>query len=104
MREEMDALENNKTQEIVDKPKGKNLVGCKWVFTLKCMVNGSLEIYKARFVAKRYTQTYGVNYQETFAHLEKMSTMRILLFLVAHFNWQLQQYDVKNAFLHDNLE
>ena len=57
MREEMDALEKNKTWEIVDKLKGNNLVGCKWVFTLKYKVDGSLERYKARLVAKGYTQT-----------------------------------------------
>lgn len=62
MREEMDALEKNRTWEIVDKPKEKNLVGCKWVFTLKIKVDGSLERYKARLAAKGYTQTYGVDY------------------------------------------
>ena len=90
MREEMDALEKNKTWKIVDKPKGKNLVGCKWVFILKYKADGSLENYKARLIAKWYTQTYEVDYQETFAHMGKMNTMRILLSLAAHFNWQLQ--------------
>lgn len=104
MREEMDALEKNKTWEIVEKPKEKNLVGCKWVFTLKYKADGSLERYKARLVAKGYTQTYGVDYQETFAPVAKMNTVRILLSLAAHFDWQLQQYDVKNAFLHGDLE
>lgn len=51
MREEMNALEKNKTREIVDQPKGKNLVGFKWVFTLKYKADGSLERYKARLVA-----------------------------------------------------
>ena len=55
MREEMDALEKNKTWEIVDKPKGKNFVGYKWVVTLKYKDDGSLERYKARLVAKGST-------------------------------------------------
>ena len=51
-----------------------------------------------------YTQTYGVDYQETFAPVAKMNTVRILLSLTAHYNWQLLQYDVKNAFLHGDLD
>lgn len=89
MREEMDALKKNKTWEIVDKPKGKNLVGCKWVFTLKYKADGSLERYKVRLVAKGYTQTYGADYQETFALVAEMNAVKILLLLAAHFTWQL---------------
>ena len=104
MREEMSALEKNKTWEIVKRLKGKNIVDCKWIFTSKYKVDGSLERHKARLVAKGYTQTYGVDYQETFAPVTKMNTVRILLSLAAHYNWQLLQYDVKNAFLHGDLD
>ena len=104
MREKMSALEKNKTWEIVERPKRKNIVDCKWIFTLKYKADGSLERYKARLVAKRYTQTYEVDYQENFALIAKMNTVRILLSLVAHYNWKLLQYDVKNAFLHGDLD
>ncbi|KAJ9700985.1 hypothetical protein PVL29_006355 [Vitis rotundifolia] len=104
MRKEMSALEKNKTWEIVERLKGKNIVDCKWIFTLKYKVDGSLERHKARLVAKEYTQTYEVDYQETFALIAKMNTVRILLSLAAHYNWQLLQYDVKNAFLHGDLD
>ena len=104
MREEMSALEKNKTWEIVERPKGKNIVDCKWIFTLKYKADGSLKRHKARLVAKGYTQTYGVDYQETFALLAKMNTIRILLSLATHYNWKLLQYDVKNAFLHGDLD
>ncbi|RVW89838.1 Retrovirus-related Pol polyprotein from transposon RE1 [Vitis vinifera] len=104
MREEMSALEKNKTWEIVERPKGKNIVDCKWIFTLKCKADGSLKRHKARLVAKGYTQTYGVDYQETFAPVAKMNTVIILLSLAVHYNWQLLQYDVKNAFLHGDLD
>ena len=104
MREEMSALQKNKTWEIVERPKGKNIIDCKWIFTLKYKASGSLERHKARLVAKGYTQTYGVDYQETFAPIAKMNTVRILLSLAAHYNWQLLQYDVKNVFLHGDLD
>lgn len=63
-----------------------------------------LERYKARLVAKGYKQTYGEDYQEIFALLAKMNTMKVLLSLAANFNWDLQHFDEKNAFLHGNLE
>ena len=56
MSVEMQALEKNNTWEIVDLPKGKKSVGCKWVFTFKYEADGSLERYKTRLIAKRYTQ------------------------------------------------
>lgn len=79
-------------------------MGCQWVYTLKDNSDGSLERYKARFVAKGYAQTYGADYQEIFAPVVKMNTVQILLSLAANFSWNLDQFDVKNAFLHGTLE
>ena len=104
MEVEMDALQKNETWELVDLSSGKKPVSCKWVFVVKFKGDGSLERYKARLVAKGYTQTYGVDYQETFAHVTKMNTVRILLLLAINFDWELQRYDVKNVFLHGELE
>jgi hypothetical protein len=59
----MNALERNQTWEIVELPKEKKIVGCKWVYTLKYKVDGSLKRYKVRLVAKGYTQTFGIDYQ-----------------------------------------
>ena len=102
--EEMRALQKNKTYEIVYLPEEKKTVGCKWVFTIKCKSNGSIERYKPRLVAKGFTQIYGIDYQETFATAAKINSIRVLLSLAIHFNWPLQQLDVKNAFLNGDLE
>lgn len=102
--EEMKALEKNQTWEMVELPKGKKTVGCKWVFTIKYNSDGTLERYKARLVAKGYTQTHGIDYSETFAPVAKLNTIRVLLSLAANLDWPLQQLDVKNAFLNGNLE
>ena len=67
-------------------------------------VDGSLERYKARLVARGYTQTYGVDYQETFVSVTKMNVVKNLLSLVAHFDWNLQQFYLTNTFLHDEID
>ena len=75
MNEEMMALLQNDTWEIIDLPKRKILVSCRWVFILKCKPDGSLDRHKARLVARGYTQTYGIDYQETFAPVAKLNTI-----------------------------
>ena len=104
MQEERKALLQNNTWEIVDLPKGKTPVGCRWVFSLKCKSDGSLDRHKARLVAQGYTQTYGIDYQETFAPVAKLNTIRILISLAVNLDWPLRQYDIKNAFLHGDLK
>lgn len=75
----MKALKMNETQELVILPSGKELVSYKWVFTIKDKANILIERYKARLMAKGFNQTYKVDYQETFALVAKMNTIRIYL-------------------------
>uniref|UniRef100_F6I415 Reverse transcriptase Ty1/copia-type domain-containing protein n=1 Tax=Vitis vinifera TaxID=29760 RepID=F6I415_VITVI len=76
----------------------------KWIFTVKYKSYGSLERYKVRLVTKGYTQTYDIDYHKTFAPMTKMNTVKILLSLAAIKAWSLNQFDLKNAFLHRDLE
>ena len=102
--DEIRVLKKNGTWKLLDLPKGKQPVGCKWIFTVKYKSDGRVERYKTRLVAKGFTQAYGIDYQETFAHGAKLHTMRVLLSLAVNLDWTLQQLDVKNAFLNGDLE
>lgn len=86
---EMLALRKNKTWGLVDLPKGKNLVGRRWVFTIKYKADRTIKRYKAQLVTKGYTQTYGIDYLETFSPIPKMNNAIILLSLAASYGWRL---------------
>ena len=88
----------------VNLPNGNMLVGYKWMFTVTFKSNGSSEHYIARLVAKGFTQTYGIDYWETFAPIAKLNIVRVLLSLTLNLEWPLYQLDVKNAFLNGELE
>ena len=104
MIEGMDALNGNGTCNLVHLPTEKKAIGCRWVFAVKVNPDGSVARLKARLVAKGYAQTYGVDYSDTFSHVAKMTSVRLFISLVATHNWDLHQLDIKNVFLHGNLQ
>ncbi|UYV78459.1 hypothetical protein LAZ67_16001473 [Cordylochernes scorpioides] len=104
MKEEFDSLIENKTWELVDPPKGQNVIGSKWVFRRKYSSDGSLERYKARLVAKGYSQKYGIDYEETFAPVVRHSTIRTVLALAVEYDLLVHQMDVQSAFLNGDVK
>ncbi|XP_074328434.1 uncharacterized protein LOC141666342 [Apium graveolens] len=103
MNKELVALSANNTCELTDLPKGKKVIGSKWVYKVKLKADGTLERCKARLVAKGFNQKYGIDYEETFSHVVKMATIRCILAIVASSDWFVHQLDVNNAFLHGDL-
>ena len=103
MNEELQALQKTYTWDLVDLPPGKTPIGCKWVYKIKTHSDGSVERYKARLVAKGYNQEYGIDYEETFAPVARITSVRSLLAIAAVKKWKMFQMDVKNAFLNGDL-
>jgi histone deacetylase 1/2 len=101
---EYNALVKNKTWHLVPPRKGINVIDCKWVWKIKYKADGSLDKYKGRLVAKGFKQRYGIDYEDTFSPVIKMSTIRIILSIAVSKGWSMRQLDVQNAFLHGILD
>ena len=103
MADELDALHKIHTWKMTTLPPSKSAVGCKWVYKIKTRADGSVERYKARLVARGFTQEYGIDYEETFAPVTRLTSVRPLLVVAVVRHWPLFQMDVKNAFLNGDL-
>ena len=90
--------------ELVPRPKGVNVIGIKWIFKNKSDEHGTVIRNKLRLVAQGYTQMEGVDFDETFAPVARLESIRILLAIACHLNFKLYQMDVKNAFLNRMLQ
>lgn len=104
MQKEISALEDNGTWAMEYLPPGKRALGSRWVYKIQSNSDGSIERLKARLVVFGNRQVAGLDYNETFAPVAKMVTVRAFLAIAASKNWELHQMDVHNAFLHGDLD
>ncbi|KAM1516880.1 hypothetical protein ACFX10_015793 [Malus domestica] len=102
MESEMDSLLKNETYELVELPKGRKALKNRWVFKLKR--DDNMTRYKARLVVKGFGQKKEVDFDEIFSPVVKMTSIQVILGMAASMDLELEQLDVKTAFLHGNLE
>jgi hypothetical protein len=103
MLEEMRSIEANKTWDLVDPPAGCRLIGLKWVYKVKKDEHSAMVKHKARLVARGFIQREGIDFEEVFAPVARMESVRLLLALAAAKDWQVHHLDVKSAFLNGEL-
>ena len=104
MKDELKSMKDKDFWNFVELPKEKKPIGCKWVFKTKRDSKGNVKRYKARLIAKGFTQTEGIDYKETFSPFFMKDSFRIIIELVAHFDLELHQMDVMIAFLNGGIE
>ena len=104
MQDEMNSLHENHTYDLVKLPKGMRALRNKWVYRLKQGENSSKPRYKARLVVKGFSQRKGIDFDEIFSPVVKMSSIRTVLAMAASLDLEVEQMDVKTAFLHGDLE
>jgi Reverse transcriptase (RNA-dependent DNA polymerase) len=104
MDEEIKSMYDNKVWDIVPLPEGVKPIGCKWIFKTKKDLEGNMKRYKARLVAKGFTQKESIDFTETFSHVSTKDSFTIIMALVAHFDLELHQMDVKTSFLNGDID
>jgi hypothetical protein len=104
MEEELRSMSSNDVWDLVEIPDGAKRVGCKWVYKMKYDSKGKIERFKARLVAKGFTQREGIDYTETFSPVSNKDSFKIVMALVAHYDLELHQMDIKTTFLNGDLQ
>ena len=104
MQEEIETLHKNKTWDLVPLPQGRKAISNKWVYKIKRDSNDQVERYRAKLVVKGFAQKEGIDFNEIFSLVVRLTTVRTVLAICATFDLHLEQLDVKTAFLHGELE
>ncbi|GKF68113.1 retrotransposon protein, putative, ty1-copia subclass, partial [Tanacetum coccineum] len=99
MNVEMQSMKDNDVWVLVELPPNARTVGSKWLFKKKTDIDGAVYIFKACLIAKGFTQTYWVDYEETFSPAADIRAIRILIAIAAYYDYKIWQMDVKTAFL-----
>jgi hypothetical protein len=104
MLEEYRSITKKNVWDIVSRPKDKLVVSSKWIYKIKHAAVGSVEKFKARFVARGFTQKEGIDYEETFSPIARHTSIRTIIALAPVLGWKLHQMDVKTTFLNGKIE
>lgn len=104
MEEELESFKKCEVWDIVDRPQNENVVTNRWVLRIKRKPNGEIERYRARLVARGFTQIKGIDYHETYSPVVNTTFIRILLALAARLSLIIAGFDIKTAFLHGDIE
>ncbi|KAK2417316.1 putative mitochondrial protein [Trifolium repens] len=104
MQEELNQFERSEVWDLVPRPEDVNVIGTKWVYKNKSDENGTVTRNKARLVAQGYTQIEGLDFDETFAPVARLESIRLLLGVACILKFKLYQMDVKSAFLNGYLQ
>ena len=102
--EEFQSIMKNDVWEVVPRSEGKSKVTSKWLFKIKQRADASVEKHKDIFVARGFSQKEGIDYDETFAHVARYTSIRTIIAIASAMGWKLHQMDVKIAFLNGVIE
>ena len=104
LQEEVSSLSEQDVFDVVDRTPEMKTLPCKWVFKVKYDQDGNIQRFKARLVAKGFKQIAGIDFGETIAPVAKQSTLRLLWTLAAKRDWEVENIDIKTAFLNGDLD
>ena len=104
MKSEMQSMYSNQVWDLMEPLEGIKPIGCKWIYKKKRGADGNVETFKAKLVAKWFTQKEGIDYEEIFSPVAMLKSIRILLSIAAHCNYEIWQMDIKTSFLNRHLE